>query len=509
MIQTVFVTGATGVMGSETLRLLAAEPDKFKVRVLARPGRKNEKKLAPYIKKGVAVTYGDLLNYEDVVRAMGNPDIVLHIGGMVSPHADHFPAKTLRVNIRAAENIVKAVKALPDPDAVRVVYIGSVAQISSRHEPLHWGRSGDPLIASVYDYYGVSKILAERVFAESGLKRWVSLRQSGILHPGLLMKGSDVITFHVPLRGVLEWATLEDSGRLMRGICNPDIPDTFWRNFYNIGSGEHYRLSNYRFEQLLLKAVGCPRPEKVFDPEWFATRNFHGCWYTDSDRLNEIIPFRANIPAEEYFDSMAAKLPWYFHLAPIAPPFAIKAAMKMIAMTPKTGTLSWSRRGDNPNRLRAFFGSDEARAAIPGWKEADLSEPSFTPTLISHGYDETKPLESLTIADLKGVAKFRGGKLIAPDAADSDTIDPDVPMEWECAFGHRFALRPRSVLLGGHWCPECIPANPFFPIGEEGGEGPRLSAWRYDEEAKKNPFLAQVWQIAHSPEESEPYISEI
>ena len=40
------------------------------------------------------------------------------------------------------------------------------------------------MIASVGDYYALSKIEAERILAESGLKRWVSLGQTGILCPG-------------------------------------------------------------------------------------------------------------------------------------------------------------------------------------------------------------------------------------------------------------------------------------------------------------------------------------
>ena len=33
--------------------------------------------------------------------------------------------------------------------------------------------------------------------------------------------------FHVPIRGVLEWATIEDSGRLLLNVCKDDVPE-FW-----------------------------------------------------------------------------------------------------------------------------------------------------------------------------------------------------------------------------------------------------------------------------------------
>ena len=60
--------------------------------------------------------------------------------------------------------------------------------------------------------------------AESGLKHWVSLRQTGILYPGIL-KNFDPIMYHVPINGVLEWATIEDSGLLLANVCGDDVPE--------------------------------------------------------------------------------------------------------------------------------------------------------------------------------------------------------------------------------------------------------------------------------------------
>ena len=44
----VFMTGATGVMGYETLKEFSRHGEEFEVRILARRSKKNEKKLAPY-----------------------------------------------------------------------------------------------------------------------------------------------------------------------------------------------------------------------------------------------------------------------------------------------------------------------------------------------------------------------------------------------------------------------------------------------------------------------------
>ena len=44
------------------------------------------------------------------------------------------------------------------------------------------------------------------------------MRKSGILYPNIL-KNMDPIMFHVPINGVLEWCTVEDSGRLLANLC--------------------------------------------------------------------------------------------------------------------------------------------------------------------------------------------------------------------------------------------------------------------------------------------------
>ena len=208
----VFMTGATGVMGSQTLKEFCKRLDRFEVRLLVRRSKRNLKKMKPYVNiKGITIVWGDMMNPADVRAAMGEANYVLHIGGMVSPMADHYPEKTMKVNPGSIRIIIDEIKKRQDKDEVRLAYIGSVAEISCRAEPHHWGRTGDPVIAAPYDYYAVSKILAEREVAESGLKYWVVLRQSGILDKGLINKATDPISFHVPLRGVLEWATVEDS----------------------------------------------------------------------------------------------------------------------------------------------------------------------------------------------------------------------------------------------------------------------------------------------------------
>ena len=90
MKKTIFLTGATGTMGFAGVQEILRYPEKYNLRILARPSGKNKEKLAPYADK-LEVIWGDLTNYEDILRGVTGADIVLHVGGMVSPQADYRP----------------------------------------------------------------------------------------------------------------------------------------------------------------------------------------------------------------------------------------------------------------------------------------------------------------------------------------------------------------------------------------------------------------------------------
>jgi nucleoside-diphosphate-sugar epimerase len=90
--KTVFLTGATGTMGSEGLKELLARKGEFNVVTLVRPSEKNKKLMAEYEKVlELRIVWGDLTTHDDVRECVKDADYVLHTAALISPEADYKP----------------------------------------------------------------------------------------------------------------------------------------------------------------------------------------------------------------------------------------------------------------------------------------------------------------------------------------------------------------------------------------------------------------------------------
>ena len=501
MRRSVFMTGAGGGMGYESFKQMLPDVGKlYDLVILVRDSDKNRQLFERYIgTKGITIIFGDLLNKDDVAECVRRSDMVLHIAAFVSPEADYHPRKAMENNFGSTRNIIEAIKAQGKAETYKFVYIGTVAETGDRMPPIHWGRVGDPIKPSMFDYYAVSKIAAERLVIEAGLKYWVSLRQTGIIGPAMA-KIRDAIQFHNCLDNVLEYVSDRDSGRAMRNLCAYDskgiLADSFWGHIYNIGGGESCRVDTYTMYQLMYKEVGIKNLDYVLDPKLTATRNFHGHYYLDSDKLEDYLHFRSD-SMQYYYDAylkelgpaiaagkIMCKLPRGEELMANI----IKSTFKK-ALDSEHGTRHWL---DNnmEDHIEAYWGSRKAWEALPE-KVSEMEHFTDWDKVIrlDHGYDESKPESELTHEDMEKAAAFRGGKLIS---AEMETGDWSTKLDFECAFGHRFKASPRLVLEGGHWCDEC-----------------ERKSWNYGRRAKVDPFFAQVWYPLHGKDELREYPKEV
>jgi len=497
----VFMTGAGGGMGYESFKAMLPDAGKlYDLVILVRDSDKNRKLFERYIgTPGILVRFGDLLNDADVEDCVRRSTMCLHIAALVSPQADYEPQKAMDNNLGSTKRIIEAIRAQGKADTYKFVYIGTVAETGDRMPPIHWGRVGDPIKPSMFDYYAVSKVAAERYVIESGLTWWVSLRQTGIIGPAMA-KIRDAIQFHNCLDNVLEYVSDRDSGRAMRNLAAFDaegtLDESFWGHIYNIGGGESCRTSTWDMYKAMYGKMGFTSLEELIDPPYYATRNFHGQYYLDSDRLEDYLHFRSD--SLQYFIDAYLKEAGAGVAAGRVITKLPKGEKLMGGMIKKTfeplldsehGTKHWLDAGME-DHIEAYWGSRRAWEAIPK-KASGLKHFTDWDTVvpIDHGYDETKPESELSYEDMQGAARFRGGELLEDGMK---TGDWRTKLRFRCAFGHEFEASPRLVLEGGHWCPEC-----------------ERKSWNYGQRAKVDPFFAQVWNPLHEADELREYPKEV
>lgn len=466
----VLVTGASGNLGRVVIRELRERADRIAVLALMRPSEHGRAVLEAFgDMDDLEVAWGDLTDAASVASCVRRVDVVLHLGAVVSPFADEHPDLARSVNVGGIRNLIAAVQALPDPAAVAVVGIGSVAETGSRNPPLHWGRVGDPVRVSQFDEYGQTKVVAERELVDSGLPKWAWLRLGGIFHPGVLEIRDPIMT-HTPFGAVMEWVSAEDAARLLANLCETQVPESVWGGIHDVGGGEGCRLTNWQLQTAIAAALGVRDVRRWYDRDWFALKNFHGQWFTDSDRLEQLVPFRRDTFDDALGRAIAAA-PASLRAAGRVPAWIVKQfAMRPLTRMPR-GTMAAIRDGDEA-RIAAYFGSRAAWEAIGDWSTFEPPAPSRVPTLLDHGYDESRHPSDWTGADYRAVAAHRGGRMLSAEVTRGDVTSR---LAWRCAFGHEFLASPRLVLSGGHWCPVCVAE----PAG-------------YERQAERNAFLAQV-----------------
>lgn len=506
----VFITGASGSMGSQVLKSVM-ETGKFKSIILLRDKPSNQKLAAKLQKKygeDLEVVMGDLDSDQNCAYCVDRSDYVVHCAAVIPPKSDHNPKSAKKANFDGTCKLIDAIRNSKRANEIKYVHIGTIAEYGNRDWKHPWGRVGDPLMPSVYDFYAITKLRAERYLLDNPPPNWVVLRQSGVLHDNLFKNNmADGLMFHTCWNVPIEWATARDSGVLIRNLVVKDsegtLKDGFWQNIYNIGNGETCRVTGYETMAAGFGIMGA-RVEQFFKPNWNAYRNFHCFWYYDSDKLNDYLDFR-NETWEDFWKNMA-KLNWYFKLGAIVPKSLISKLAIQRLFKDSNAPKFWVNHGLT-GRVTAFYGSmDKFNEIGEDWskfpvfckneiKDADGNVVDYQERrdiknahkyLLSHGYDESKPDSELGFEDMQQAAEFRGGKCLSTDMKKGDLY---TKIKWQCHNGHVFESSPFTVLKAGHWCPECCQPAP----------------WNFDELSKHIPFFAQVWYDTHDPSENNFY----
>lgn len=489
----VAMTGVSGSMGSEALTQTLELGFIDKIRVLLTPKSKNnklEKRLKKRYGLRIEIVRGWLSDLSVCQKLVEGADIVVNMAAVIPPHSDKNPEASYKCNQLGAMRLTDAVAAMPEQ--AKFIHISTVAVYGNRTMAHPWGRPGDPLMPAVYDNYAMHKAAAERYVMESAVKNWAVLRQTAMLYDGIIFSNiSDGLLFHTTLNGPLEWVTARDSGYLIRRIIEREEAgelDSFWNRVYDVSGGAKNRRTGYDTFADGFSIMG-GSPKAYFKPSWCATRNFHGLWFADGE-LEELFGYQRDSVAD-FWAAMGKKYR-IFKIARVLPSSVIGLFVFRRLLRDSNAPAKWLKNGD-VGRVTAAYGSVGAARALPDrWQNFELvdsracggeeEQPAvvFKDRLLSHGYDESKPMDMWSLDDMNGAAIFRGGKCLSKEYSA-----PREKLLWQCSEGHTFSATPYTVLGAGHWCPFCQP-----------------QPWNYDRLAKKSRFYAQVWYDSHDREEN-------
>lgn len=493
------MTGASGSIGKTVVPKLL-EDRNLRCRLLFRNSPANQKKIRRLKKEfgdRVEILFGDVSSPDTCETLVRDADFVLHLAAVIPPKSDHDEDLTWKTNYDGTRHIVDAI--VKTGNKAALIYFSSVAVYGHRTEKCHWGRVGDPLLPSVFDAYGASKVKAERYILESPLKKFVILRESGVLYDNMMMNNiHDGLMFHTPINVFIEWISVQDTSRLLSAILHyedqkEDQKPGFWNRIYNVGGGDACRQTGFDTYEDGFRLIG-GSAKKFFEPRWHVQRNFHCFWFSDSDILEDLFSFRS-LSCADFWKWFSDRHKIY-RLGRIVPASLLKAILLKPLLKTSNAPPYWIDH-DQEARIRAFYGSPEKYQAIPEtWEETDLvCEQKDYPEmrichpedLLPHGFDETKPAEQLGLEDMKQAAAFRGGSVLSERM---DTGDLRTKLTWQCHNGHIFESSPYTVLFAGHWCPDCC-----IPEKE----------WNFDELSKHIPFFAQAWYDSHEKDEDLVY----
>ncbi len=487
------LTGVTGNMGMQALNECLKIPNtEYKLLVL--PNDKRYKKIKRQHKKDlkrIEFVFGNVADKSICERLIKDVDYVVNMAAVIPPHSDQHPELAIECNEVGVGVLVDVIEhANPQP---KFIHISTMALYGNRNEKHLWGRVGDPLLISPFDLYSLTKMRGEFKVLESDIKTKAVIRQTAMLHSNMLSDNmSDGLMFHTCFNAPLEWATAEDSGLLIANILKQDIQKDlgtqFWGKVYNLGGGLVNCVTGYDVLDDGFQIIG-GSTKNFFEPNFNATRNFHGLWFYDSNVLDDMFHYQRQSTAD--FWAQFKKTHGYMKAGKAVPKSWIKRLAIMKLFKSPNSVKYWYKHKDEAKMI-AYFGSvSEYEKLERKWDNFPLLKYNENSNGEFVDYNKLKKRENavlpnigyryneeITFDTLKTIAQLHGGKLL------SDSGDITDRLEWENSDGERFSAKG-STVLAGHWL------NPSY----------RDYCWDFDRLAKKDKIYADIWYDSHDLDE--------
>jgi len=330
----ILLTGASGTVGFEVLRLLAGN-DNFCLTVFDKKTTRSARLFSPY-KHQINIIYGDLCNKNHLLKIPGNIDVAIHLAAIIPPQADENQQLTYNVNVTGTKSIIEVLE--KTSPAVFFLYSSSIAVYGDRvFTPTI--TINDPLNPSDRDVYSRSKIQAEELIRNSKLD-WSIFRLAAIMKNHKMSK----LMFHMPLNTQLEICTPKDTARaFVEAISQRKILS---KEIYNLGGGESCRMSYKSFLEKSFTLFGLGKLN--FPDNTFAQRNFHCGIFKDGNILEDILHFRMDT-FNSYFNDTEKSISFFTKFAGTLLRVFIKRSLLLQSEPLK------AVKENNPEQLSHFF----------------------------------------------------------------------------------------------------------------------------------------------------------
>jgi len=102
-----FITGGAGFIGTALIHSLLEKG--HEVIIFDNFSNSSEEKISNFLNQGAILVKGDVTNYEDLEKALGGCDLVVHLAAQISVEESiKKPELTNKINVGGTQNLLKA-----------------------------------------------------------------------------------------------------------------------------------------------------------------------------------------------------------------------------------------------------------------------------------------------------------------------------------------------------------------------------------------------------------------
>lgn len=223
MSEAVLVTGGLGLVGSETVKRLAADGCQVVAADIDTPANRKKAQALP---ADARIRWVDLTDSAEVDRLLSEvaPAAIIHLAAIIPPGIYRHPAAARKVNVGATETLVRAAEAQPSPP--RFVQASSNAVFGARNPYRHHDILTAESPTRAVDLYSGTKLEAEELVRASSLP-WVVLRLGGVLSadPNAMGFSKDALFFEscLPTDGRMHSVDVRDVATAFANATTADV----------------------------------------------------------------------------------------------------------------------------------------------------------------------------------------------------------------------------------------------------------------------------------------------